>query len=212
MFCKGNFGSLELLEDCLVIRRSPIGGFILHGLVGEKRIPYSSINAVQFKRAGALAGYIQFTIAGGVESTKGLWASSTDENTLNFVNNEVFEKARDFIAKKIKEGRSPQIVAREGSSSADQLDKLASLLERGLITREEFDEQKSVLLGANSPKSLETATPKSEPSGDDDQMSAAGQRMQAAMDRAIEAAHESRGVGVTSVPQQPVFGRRTATQ
>ena len=206
MLCKAVFGSLELLDDCLVIRRTPVAGFILHGLVGEKRIPYSSINAVQLKRAGVLSGYIQFTIGGGVESTeRSMGVDHRQENTLNFTDNEAFEKARDLIERKIKESRSPQALVREISSLADQLDKLASLLERGLLTKEEFDTQKRSLLGSSSssPAAREAV---------ELPLSSEAHRMQAAMDRAIETSGKFNGPGATAASNSASsFGKRTAS-
>lgn len=84
MICEGVGGSLELREDCLVIRHTMVLGLPSHELGDEKRIPYSSISAVQFKRAGVLAGHIQFSILGGVETTKSLLATIDEENSLFF--------------------------------------------------------------------------------------------------------------------------------
>jgi hypothetical protein len=80
MICEGVGGSLELREDCLVIRHTMALGLPSHELGGEKRIPYSSISAV--KRAGVLAGHIQFSILGGVGATKGLIATIDEESSL----------------------------------------------------------------------------------------------------------------------------------
>jgi hypothetical protein len=175
MICKGVGGSLELSEDFVTIRRSAVLGFLMqHGIKGEKRIPYSAISAVQFKLAGVARGYIQFTIVGGNENRGGLLAASGDENTLMFRDNYVFEKARDFIEKRIGIRSAPQMVAVQ--SSADQLEKLAGLLDRGLLTKEEFDEQKSTLL---KPADSSRAEPLEEKQSED------FLRMQAAMDKVI---------------------------
>jgi hypothetical protein len=144
MLCKGVAASLEVNDDYIVIRRSFVLGFLLqHGIKGEKRIPYSSITAVQYKRAGIMNGYIQFSIGGGNESRGGLLAAAEDENTVLFRNNEAFDKARDLIEKKIGSRTGAQVVSAQ--SSADQLEKLAGLLDRGLLTKEEFDEQKAAI-------------------------------------------------------------------
>ncbi len=41
---------------------------LYHGFKGDKRIPFSSVTAVQFKEPGSwIAGYIYFSIKGGFE-------------------------------------------------------------------------------------------------------------------------------------------------
>lgn len=159
MICKGVGGSIELREDRLVIRRTMVLGLLFHGLKGEKVIPYSSISAVQFKRAGMVRGYIQFTLGGGKENTNGLFDATKDENSLLFDDNETFEKAREFVEQRIGSGASrPQ-----HASPVDALDKLASLVEKGLITREEFDEQKSKLFGQDSSTATNSKVAQSNP-------------------------------------------------
>lgn len=198
MICNGVGGSIELSEDFVTIRRSPIIGFMMQGSIkGEKRIPYSAISAVQFKRAGVARGYIQFTIVGGNESRGGQLAASGDENTLMFRDNDVFENARDFIEKRIGVRSGAPMVAVQ--SSVDQLEKLADLLDRGLLTREEFDEQKSTLL--RKPAASTSSEPLEKKQSDD------FLRMQAAMDKAIA---EKRPSMVENATAPPVtFGRRT---
>lgn len=150
MIIKGWGGSFEFLEDCVVIRRTYVVGLLQHGLKGDKRIPYSSITALQAKRPGILNGYIQLTIAGGNENTIGVLASASDENSLQFIESAAFDKAYEFLQKKI--GRAAQQASQPQAQSSvpDQLGKLADLLDRGLLTREEFDAQKKSLLGPMS--------------------------------------------------------------
>lgn len=199
MFCKGVGGSLELLEDRLIIRRSAFLGVLAHGFKGEKTIPYSAITAVQFKRAGFASGYIQFTMGGGNESSKGLWDATKDENTLMFGDNEVFENARKFVEDRMGvRPAAPQMMATE--SVADGLEKLAALRDRGILTGEEFDEQKAKLLGKAETRS--TAKNQTTEVAPEDQPSETKSRMIAAMDRAIE----QRSAPTTTVP---TFGRRS---
>jgi hypothetical protein len=136
MIVKGDLGSFELLEDCVVIRRSGLIGSLLR--LGDERIPYSSITALQVKRPGMLYGFIRFTIGGD---------KKMNEIGLAFSDAAAFDKAYEFLQKKIGRLAKPFASAAPSASVADQLEKLAGLLERGLLTKEEFDSQKSSLLG-----------------------------------------------------------------
>lgn len=149
-----NGGTVELLENVLVIRRKGVASFLTQGLKGEKRIPYASITSVQFKEAGFTTGYIQFGISGGIESRRGVWDATTDENTILFTKEaaEKFRELRDIV-----EARAA--AARQGHSTpnppplanvADELTRLADLRDRGVLTDEEFAEQKLRLLGSRS--------------------------------------------------------------
>jgi hypothetical protein len=197
MLYEGRGGTLEVLDDAVIIHRSTLN-FLLgwtNGLKGDKRIPYSSITAVQFKRAGFAEGYIQFTLAGGNESRGGVLAASRDENSICFRDNELFERARNIIEKRIAARPTAALMVQ---SVADQLDKLADLFDRGLLTKEEFEEQKRVLLPTVScpPVYAETS---------DEVISPEAANMHAAMERAIA----ERAMKVTPVVNTPTFGKRT---
>lgn len=88
------------------------------------------------------AGYLQLTLKGGSEAKGGLFQSTTDENTVNFYNgkNKDFEEVKETIEKHIS-GSS-----HKAASNLDELEKLASLKEKGIITQEEFDAKKKSLL------------------------------------------------------------------
>lgn len=144
---KGYNGTLILTEKAVIIKRG-IKGFLLGGgkLRGDKTIPYSSIVAVQLKKAGMTAGYLQLTLKGGSEAKSGLIESASDENSINFHSafggnsNELFQEAKRMIEDKINS------VGTSKSSNLDDLEKLASLKEKGIITQEEFDAKKKSLL------------------------------------------------------------------
>ncbi len=150
--CKGRGAILELHDDCIVIRRTAVWSLLFQGgIKGEKRIPFSSITAVQFKRPvdHLIAGYIQFTLAGGVEDRGGIGSSVSDENSVQFMIEGEFEKARNYIESKLAaRERAPAQGATHTITVAEQLEKLASLVERGLLTLDEFTAQKRTLLGS----------------------------------------------------------------
>lgn len=100
---KGYNGTMILTDTGVIIKRG-MKGFLLGGgmLRGEKTIPYTSIIAVQLKKAGLVAGYLQLTLIGGSEAKGGLFQSAVDENSVNFHKgkNEIFAEAKEQIEKK----------------------------------------------------------------------------------------------------------------
>lgn len=139
MHAEGSNGSVELLKDRIVIRRKGIANVLTQGIQGDKSIPLSSITAIQFKPAGSfLGGLIQFTILGGREFRGGMLEATKDENAVIFdlTQQPAFEKLRDAI--EAARFRTPQ----HSQSTVDDLLKLAELLEKGLLTRDEFDQKK----------------------------------------------------------------------
>lgn len=139
---------LKVYEDRIVISHSGVLNFFAMGIKGDKTIYYNDLTAVQFKKAGWTAGHIQFSLLGGKESVGGVFAASSDENTITFNSNEndAAEKMVAYIQEKIKEARQPK-VATAATSSADEIMKLKNLLDMGIITQEEFDAKKKQLLG-----------------------------------------------------------------
>lgn len=141
---KGYNGTLILNNDGVIIKRG-VKGFLFGGgmLRGDKTIPYLNIIAVQLKKAGLMAGYLQLTLKGGSEAKSGLIQSTTDENTINFHNNKnkTFAEAKRLIEKHIN------IPSYKSMNNLDEIEKLASLKEKGIITQKEFDIKKKSLLG-----------------------------------------------------------------
>ncbi len=145
----GPLGELEVFQDEITITASSLTGVLIRGLKGTKTIPIHSISAIQFKRAGAMRGYIQFTIPGGLESKGGMFDAVADENTFLFdeQNNAQVEVAKNYIESRMKEIRSPQPTNTVTPSLGDELTKLAALKNQGLLTDEEFQAAKKRLIG-----------------------------------------------------------------
>lgn len=124
---------------------------LTQGLKGDKRIPIANILAVQFKPANAMVnGYIQFSTAGG-ENSAGMLSGVTDENSVIFTKKHLadFVKLRDHIehviATRLKSSGNSSPV--QPVDVADQIGKLADLVSKGLLTNDEFADQKAKLLG-----------------------------------------------------------------
>lgn len=140
---------LEVFNDKVTITPKGMLGFLNKGLKGTKSIPFTSITAVQHKRAGLLTGYLQFTLPGGIESRGGILAAVDDENTFFFrtSENEIIEEIKAFIECKTSEARNSGNVGKAPVSTADELLKLAKLKEQGLLSDDEFLKAKQKLLG-----------------------------------------------------------------
>lgn len=161
----GSNGSLTISNDAIVIHRnSNVLTFLNQGLQGDKTIPFRSITAIQFKNAGkALTGYIQFSAHGHIEPKKGLFPHVNDENCVLFVREQqaAFETARAEIDRRMKASISEPTNA---ISAADELEKLAALLDKGLLTRDEFEDRKKIVLNGSAsqnPGSHNKSTPPS---------------------------------------------------
>ena len=145
---KGVDGQLAVYDDKIVIERKGFFGVGAHGLSGAKTIAMSTIQAVQFKKAGLTNGFLEFTVLGSIEQQGGLFASA-GENTIivSKKGNEMAEKIKDFVEEKILERSKPQGTVVQQASAADELKKFKDLMDSGIITQEEFDAKKKQLLG-----------------------------------------------------------------
>lgn len=144
---KGVNGQLELLENKLVIRRKGAISFITQGLKGDKEIQIKQISSIQLKSPSFVTnGYIQFGFLGGQETKGGLFNATKDENTIMFNK----KQEDDFLEiKKIIEEKLDQHNNREPNKSPsglNDLEKLAELRDKGIITEEEFQAKKKKIL------------------------------------------------------------------
>jgi hypothetical protein len=153
LIAKGQNGQLHFDGQYVTIRRE---GFLARTTIGrgEKRLHVSQITGIQWKSATAFVrGFIQFTIPGGVERrSRGgnqIRDAFNDENSLVFTKAALsdFARVRDAIDAAIARQHAPAAAPAPTVSVANELAKLATLLERGHITAAEFDAQKRRLLG-----------------------------------------------------------------
>ena len=139
-------GAFVTIERKGVLARSTIGK-------GEKRIPVTAVQAVQWKRPGALInGYFALTLAGGVEKQSRLGSATTDaakdENAVIVTKAQIprFEELRAAIEAAMAARMAPQQPV-AGASGAGELERLADLHARGVLTAEEFAAAKAKALG-----------------------------------------------------------------
>jgi Domain of unknown function (DUF4429) len=150
IYARGHNGQVYFDGRFVTIGRK---GFIARTRVGkgEKRIPVSQVTAVQWKPAGLVMGYIQFTVAGGVEIRSRFGRQGFDAN--HDENSVTFRGKSEQAFARVRAAIEQAMVAREGSAQSvqpnnrfDDLAKLAELRKAGVLTFEEFEAQKAILL------------------------------------------------------------------
>jgi hypothetical protein len=144
---EGRSGTLILADDGVVLKRT--GALIGSHTAGEKKIPYRNITAIQFKPVNLTVGFIQFTLLGGRESLGGAFDATSDENTITFGSEEKtkdFLRAKEIIEQRVREATNPR-PQQSGGSDLDQLEKLANLRDKGILTEDEFQAKKKQILG-----------------------------------------------------------------
>jgi hypothetical protein len=150
---KGHTGQIQFDGDYVTITRKGFNARLSVGK-GEKRIHISQISGVQWKPAGLLVnGFLQLTIPGGNERRSAFGSqtksAAQDENSVLFTKRQQpeFEKLRAAIDAAIAAHHSPPASGQSSGSTADELAKLGALREQGLLSPEEFEQQKAKLLG-----------------------------------------------------------------
>jgi hypothetical protein len=149
---KGTNGTIHFDGQTVTIERTGFNARVFVG-GGEKRIPITSITAVQWKKAGLTAGFIQFTVPGGneVRSRSGRQSRDAlhDENSVTFHARQMpaFEPIRAAIEQAIAaRHNAPQAAPAAAASIGDELAKLAALREQGIITDADFEAGKARIL------------------------------------------------------------------
>jgi hypothetical protein len=119
----------------------------------EKTLPFSKVTSIQIKKPGTLVGgYIQFSIAGGIEINKvfsvtgGAFEAIQDENAVLFTGANNYETALK-IKELIETFSAKQNNQNNALSASDEIRKFKQLLDDGIITDEEFQKKKKELLG-----------------------------------------------------------------
>ena len=148
-YLEGVGGKLYVYENKVEIEHGGVLGTMSYGVSGMKTIPMQSIQSVQFKEGGmAFNGFIKFGVLGGNEKQGGIMGATEDENSVIFKKKDNTEarQIKDFIESKIYASNKPSATIINQVSSADEIMKLKSLLDSGVITDEEFEKKKSQLL------------------------------------------------------------------
>ena len=149
--------TLRVYEDyCELEHKKNAANFVLTNkyFAGKKKFYYSDLTAVQFREAGKITdGYLEFEYPGARSGNSG--GAYQSENSIAFasVHSAQMKDIYAFIDEKIKECKLGHRIGAKSSSSADDLVKYSELLEKGLITPEEFEEKKQEVLSHKAQKS-----------------------------------------------------------
>jgi len=148
---EGNGGHVWVFQDKVRIKHHGVRGFVTKGfLKGDKEIWIDQIAGLQWREPGSLwLGHLQFEVIGGVSSTK---VASEDENAVMFdaSRRAAFEQLKLLVEQRMREIRNsrnaPQVAAPSAPDIPEQITKLASLRDAGILTNEEFEAKKAELL------------------------------------------------------------------
>src|SRR3712207_6361491 len=150
---KGHNGTVTFDGDIVTIERT---GFLARTSVGKgtKRIPVSSITAVQWKPAGGMVnGFISFTVGGGNEARSRFGSqtldASRDENSVVITKKQMpnFEQLRTAVQHALAQRHRPAPAAPATPDVIGQIEQLGRLRDAGVLTSEEFEAKKAELLG-----------------------------------------------------------------
>ena len=142
----GVSGRLVLFRNVVRIQRFGLLGFLRRASRVEQDIVIAQIKSIRFGRAGFLGnGYIEFDIEDD-DVPGGTKASGAGELAVSFRpgQQKAFEAFRSALEERI---HSLSRMPTPATTDLDELEKLASLRDRKVITEEEFARKKRQLLG-----------------------------------------------------------------
>ena len=113
--------------------------------LGDKVIPYSNINAIDYDKAGGM--HITSSIVISISGFHPIILKNVTDDNFRLLH----DAWLDFNNK--SSAPTPTVIESNKPSSADELLKYAELFEKGLITKEEFDMKKSELMGTANTES-----------------------------------------------------------
>jgi hypothetical protein len=138
-----------LFKDVVRLQRLGLRNLLSGASRIEKDILISQIISIRFKKAGLLSnGYIELVLMHYHEKNDKEPEDETEDVIVSFRpgQQKAFEAFREMLEAKMTSGaviKAPTVA----TTDLDQLEKLASLLDKGIITEEEFSRKKKQLLG-----------------------------------------------------------------
>lgn len=145
LILSGTTETLEIYDDRIVIRGISKLSILRKG--GAKTLYIKQITGIQFKSATTFGpGWLHFVVPGDRDMAPCVQGAAANENAV------LFQKKENEAAEQVKaqvEALIASANATTGSSAsnADEILKYKSLLDQGVITEAEFEQQKKKLLG-----------------------------------------------------------------
>ena len=154
MEVNANKANIQLFRNKIKISRRKKGG-LFGGIPQEKVIMLKDISNINFTpviKWRTVYGFIQFVVIGAQNrqysgNPREYSEVDSDENVVTFGNKEmpVFEELRDAVEEQLSSLREDGNII-TSTSNLDELEKLAGLRDKGIITEEEFQAKKKQLL------------------------------------------------------------------
>jgi hypothetical protein len=136
--------TVEVTSGAIKVTQKGALNVLNKGLVGTKTFSINRLSGVQLKDPGMTTGYLQFILMGSSEGKGGVFNAVQDENTITFSKKEknLIHELKDFIDYAIENPNNRE----KDAPDLDDLRKLKSLLDDGIITAKEFEAKKIKLL------------------------------------------------------------------
>jgi hypothetical protein len=147
MEATGINGKVLLFKDVVRIKRIGVGNFLSGASKIEKDILISQIVSIQFKKAGMLNnGYIEFILMHNHERHDKDSDYEIHDSIVTYRPGQqrAFEAFREALEAKLTGGLNK--ASSVATTDLDELDKLASLRDKRVITEDEFNRKKKQLL------------------------------------------------------------------
>lgn len=123
----------------------------------DRTIPIRNITSVEVKKPGPLVvGFIQFSIAGGAVRdaswtyTGGAFDAVNDENSVVFADLESYEIALQIKSYVENFHDTPATFTQTSDDNISKIERLAALMRQGVLSEEEFTQEKAKILGQTS--------------------------------------------------------------
>ncbi len=138
---EGENGILKVNDHSIEIIRKGFNARLLN-LRGTKEILIKDITSIQIKEPGILTnGFIQFSYAGSLDAKGGTFNAAKNENSIVFAKGKLkfFQYLRDLINERRITAQNVNSPHSGNQDIFDQIEKLATLRDKGIVTTEEFE-------------------------------------------------------------------------
>ncbi len=131
-------------DKCVITVNVTVGSVLTNNATdGEKTIYYRDCIGLQFKKPGLTLGYLQFETASSISNNTS--SNFFNENTFTYEESHINEHCMEIVVNYVKQ-QLDKIKMLPTYSVADELRKFKELLDCGVLTEAEFQNQKEKLL------------------------------------------------------------------